>query len=295
MDLASSTDHYGFIVSNAHLNTGFTGLLRLGNYWPNKLSPGLQKVTIFSPVGFDLDQYSFGFRPSSLHVFEEIKIVVCNIEGTESLTDYVANLESRDARFSLPTALLISDGTIPLLSYGSWTISPIIWPPYSWPINAAGGLWHGRSWCCASTSQRRQVAGLLPCLNRSSERSVVAAWLILSRTSHYDPPHLSPPEGSTLPSHLYSLVHTSYSLIFFSNHKKQTRRIYLPNKKTFPSYLHLHFSLMHFSSASYKFIAPGLLTGDCYCLIPLSCGEVSAQGFVGLDSYFHRLNPPRAQ
>ena len=77
-DLASSEDCDDFLF-NAQLNTGFTGLLRLGELtWPNKIAlHDYKKVTMCFSLEFLTHQYSFWLPTHKVDtVFEGNRIVV---------------------------------------------------------------------------------------------------------------------------------------------------------------------------------------------------------------------------
>jgi hypothetical protein len=123
-DIASST-HHDDILFNAQLNSGFAGLLRLGELtWPDKLVlRNFKKVTMCSSFHQSTQEYSFWLPTHKADTtFEGNKIVIRKISGSpDPLPIIMCYIKSRDTLFpSHPQLWLKADGTIPLRS---WFIS----------------------------------------------------------------------------------------------------------------------------------------------------------------------------
>ena len=196
-NLASSTDHDDLLF-NAQLNTGFTGLLRLGEItWPNKISlRDYKKVTMRFSLDLTPTQYSFWLPTHKADtVFEGNKIVVCKISGApDPLPIMVQYIKSRDARFSFhPQLWLKADGTIPLRSWFMNRLSRYFGPHIAGQSMRAGGA--------TAMAEAGAVPQLIKGAGRWSSTAferyirknpVVLHALILSRTSHYDTTTSSP-------------------------------------------------------------------------------------------------------
>ena len=120
-NLAPSTDHDDLLF-NALLNTGFTGLLRLGELtWPNKIAlRDYRKVTMRSSLERLAHEYSFWLPTHKSDItFEGNRIVIRKISNAPDPHPIVERyIESRDRLFPFhPQLWLKADGTIPLRSW----------------------------------------------------------------------------------------------------------------------------------------------------------------------------------
>jgi hypothetical protein len=190
-DLASSTIHDDLLF-NAQFNTGFTGLLRLGEMtWPNKIAlRDYKKVTMRFSLEFHEVGYSFWLPAHKADTtFEGNKIIVRRISDAPDPTPIMDKyIKSRDILFPFhPQLWLKADGTIPL---------------HSWFINRLrhyfGSHIAGQSLRAGGATALAE-AGAVPELIKGAGRwsstaferyirknPVVLHALILSRSSHYD-------------------------------------------------------------------------------------------------------------
>ena len=118
--LADSTIHDDLLF-NAQLNTGFTGLLCLGEMtWPDRITlRNYKKVTMWFSMEWTADSYSFWLPTHKTDTtFEGNRIVVKKIIGAPNPYPIMQNYtKSRDTLFPFhPQLWLKSDGTIPLRS-----------------------------------------------------------------------------------------------------------------------------------------------------------------------------------
>jgi hypothetical protein len=197
MDLASLTDHDDLLF-HAQLNTGFTGLLRVGEFtWPNKIIlHDYKKVTMCFSLELTPTQYSFLLPTHKADtVFEGNKIVICQISGALNPLPIMAQyIKSRDTCFPFHLQLwLKADGTIPLHSWFLNCLSRYFGPQIAGQSMQAGG------------TMAMAEAGAVPELIKGAgqwsstafqryirKNPVVLHALILSRTLHYHTATSSP-------------------------------------------------------------------------------------------------------
>jgi hypothetical protein len=117
-DLISSSVHDDLLF-HAQLNTGFTGLLRLGKLtWPDKVAlRNYKKVTLHLSFHQSSQEYSFWLLTHKADTtFEGNRIVVHRISGAPDPLPIMARyINSCDTQFPFhPQLWLKCDGTIPL-------------------------------------------------------------------------------------------------------------------------------------------------------------------------------------
>src|SRR5882762_4326286 len=120
-DLATSSSHDDMLF-DALLNTGFTGLLRLGELtWPDNVSlRDYKKVTMCFSLEWDLRTYSFWLPTHKTDTtFEGNRIVIKRIAGAPDPFPIMNRyIKSRDHLFPFhPQLWLKSDGTVPVRSW----------------------------------------------------------------------------------------------------------------------------------------------------------------------------------
>ena len=189
--LAHSTIHDDLLF-NAQLNTGFTGLLRLGEMtWPDRIAlRNYKKVTMRFSMEWTTDSYSFWLPTHKTDTtFEGNRIVVKKIIGAPDPHPIMLNYtKSRDTLFPFhPQLWLKSDGTIPLRS---WFIKRL--RRYFSAHIAGQSLRAGGATAMAEAGAEPQlIKGAGRWTSTAFERyirknPVVLHALILTRSSHYD-------------------------------------------------------------------------------------------------------------
>jgi hypothetical protein len=190
-DLSLSSDHDDLLFE-AQLNTGITGLLRLGEItWPNKVTlRDFKKVTMRFSLEFFAREYSFWLPTHKADTtFEGNRIVVRQISGApDPLPIMKRYIDSRDARFPFhPQLWLRADGTIPLRSWFITRLHHYFGPDIAGQSMRAGGA--------TAMAEAGAVPELIKGAGRWSSKSferyirknpVVLHALILSRSSHYE-------------------------------------------------------------------------------------------------------------
>ena len=190
-DLAPSTLHDDLLF-NALLNTGFTGLLRLGELtWPDKITlRDYKKLTMRHTLQWTPTEYSFWLPTHKADTtFEGNRIVIKKIAGAPDphpiMAEYVT---SRDTLFPFhPQLWLRSNGSIPLRS---WFIKRL--RHYFTAEIAGQSLRAGGATAMAEAGAEPQlIKGAGRWSSNAFERyirknPVVLHALILSRSSHYD-------------------------------------------------------------------------------------------------------------
>ena len=121
-DDLSGSDIHDDLLFHAQLNSGFTGLLRLGEFtWPDTISlRDYKKVTMRFSMNFHPHTYSFWLPTHKTDTtFEGNRIVVKKISGAPDPCPIMQRyIHSRDLLFPFhPQLWLKSDGTIPLRSW----------------------------------------------------------------------------------------------------------------------------------------------------------------------------------
>jgi hypothetical protein len=183
-DLGSSTVHDDLLF-NAQLNTGFTGLLRLGEIvWPDTISlRDYKKVTMRYSMEWTPDTYSFWLPTHKADTtFEGNRIVVKKIAGAPDPYPIMEQyIKSRDVLFPFhPQLWLKSDGSIPLRS---WFIKRL---QRYFGSHIAGGA----TAMAEAGAEPQLIKGAGRWSSSAFERyirknPVVLHALILSRSSHY--------------------------------------------------------------------------------------------------------------
>ena len=237
-DLCLSLDHDDLLF-DAQVNTGFTGLLHLGEMtW-------LNKVTMCFSLEFFAWEYSFWLPTHKADTtFKGNQIVVRQVSGApDPLPVMKCYIDSRDARFPFhPQLWLKADRTIPLCS---WFINRL--QHYFGPNIAGQSMRAGGATAMAEAGAVPELIKGAGCWSSKSferyicKNPVVLHALILSRSSHYD-------RTWTIflcPFATVLRVHHHHMLIYL------TRNTY--QKKTLPSSLPPLFSLIAFSHASVQF------------------------------------------
>jgi len=190
-DLACSTFHDDFLFDTL-LNTGFTGLLHLGELtWPDDLSlRDYKKVMMCFSLEWVLHAYSFWLPAhKSDTTFEGNWIVVKKISGApEPFPIMDRYIKSRDRKFPLhPQLWLKSDGTIPARS---WFIK---WLHHYFGSEITGQSLHAGG--ATAMAEAGAVSKLIKGAGQWSSGSfkryirrnpIVLHALILSRSSHYN-------------------------------------------------------------------------------------------------------------
>jgi len=120
-DLHSSTDHDDLLF-DAQINTGFTGLLRLGEMtWPDKVAlRNYKKVTMRFSLQWLFHAYSCWLPTHKADTtFEGNRVVVKRISGAPDPFPIMEHyIKSRDQHFPFhPQLWLKADGTVPLRSW----------------------------------------------------------------------------------------------------------------------------------------------------------------------------------
>jgi hypothetical protein len=195
-DLISSSIHDDLLF-HAQLNTGFTGLLRLGELtWPDKVAlRNYKKVTLHLSFHQSPQEYSFWLPTHKADTtFEGNRIVVRRISGAPDPLPIMARyIKSRDTQFPFHLQLwLKANGTIPLRA---WFISRL---HHYFGTDIAGQSMR------AGGATALAEAGAVPELIKGAGRwtstaferyirknTVVLHALILSRSSHYSNPNAS--------------------------------------------------------------------------------------------------------
>ena len=190
-DLAPSTDHDDLLF-HAQLNTGFTGLLRLGELtWPNQIAlRDYRKVTLRSSLKLHAREYSFWLPTHKADTtFEGNRIVIRKISNAPDPCPIMEHyIRSRDNLFPFHPQLWIkANGTVPLRS---WFIAHL--------RRYFGTTIAGQSMRAGGATAMAE-AGAVPELIKGAGRwgstaferyirknPVVLHALILSRSSHYD-------------------------------------------------------------------------------------------------------------
>jgi hypothetical protein len=190
-DLAPSTDHDDLLF-HAQLNTGFTGLLRLGELtWPNQIAlRDYRKVTLRSSLKLHAREYSFWLPTHKADTtFEGNRIVIRKISNAPDPCPIMEHyIRSRDILFPFHPQLWIkANGTVPLRS---WFIARL--------RRYFGTTIAGQSMRAGGATAMAE-AGAAPELIKGAGRwgstaferyirknPVVLHALILSRSSHYD-------------------------------------------------------------------------------------------------------------
>ena len=190
-DLTSSTLHDDLLF-NALLNTGFTGLLRLGELtWPDKVAlRDYKKVSMRHSIEWSPNTYSFWLPTHKANTtFEGNRIVIKKIIGAPDPHPIMARyLKSRDALFTFhPQLWLTTTGSIPIRS---WFIKRL---RHYFSTQIAGqSLRAGGATAMAEAGAEPQlVKGAGRWSSTAFERyirknPVVLHALILSRSTHYD-------------------------------------------------------------------------------------------------------------
>jgi len=190
-DLSTSTSHDDLLFQ-AQLNTGFTGLLRLGELtWPNTISlRDYKKVSMRFSLKINPHTYSFWLPAHKTDTsFEGNCIVIKKITGAPDLCPIMQRyIDSRDTLFPFhPQLWLKSDGTIPLRS---WFIRRL--HHYFGSYIGGQSLRAGGATAMAEAGAEPQlIKGAGRWSSNSFDRyirknPVVLHALILSRSSHYD-------------------------------------------------------------------------------------------------------------
>src|SRR5882762_1682015 len=190
-DLSLSSDHDDLLF-DAQVNTGFTGLLCLGEMtWPNKVTLcDYKKVTMCFSLEIFVQEYSFWLPTHKTDTtFDGNWIVVRQISGApDPLPIMKRYIHSCDARFPFhPQLWLKGDRTILL---HSWFIAHL---HHYFGLDIAGQSMH------AGGATAMAEAGVAPELIKGAghwsstsfehyicKNPVVLHALILSRSSHYD-------------------------------------------------------------------------------------------------------------
>lgn len=154
-DIASST-HHDDILFDAQLNSGFTGLLHLGELtWPDKLVlRNFKKVTMRSSFHQSTQEYSFWLPTHKTDTtFEGNKIIICKKSGSPNPLLIIINhgIHSSLRTHSFGSKLMEPSRCAPGLLADCNTI---FWVGYCQSVHAR---WrcncHGRSRCCPRTDQ----------------------------------------------------------------------------------------------------------------------------------------------
>jgi hypothetical protein len=188
--LAVSSDHDDLLF-DAQLNTGFTGLLRLGEMtWPNNVAlRDYKKVTMRFSLEWLLDAYAFWLPTQKTDTtFEGNRVVVRRISGAPNPYPIMERyIKSRDQLFPFhPQLWLKADGTVPLRSWFIMRLRHYFGSHIAGQSMRAGG------------ATAMAEAGATPELIMGTGRWISPSWrryirknpvvlhaLILSRTSHY--------------------------------------------------------------------------------------------------------------
>ena len=180
------------LLFNAQLNTGFTGLLHLGEMtWPNRVTlRDYKKVTMRFSMEWTADSYSFWLPTHKTDTtFEGNWIVVKKITGAPDPHPIIENYtKSCNTIFPFhPQLWLRSNGSIPLRS---WIIK-CLWHYFSAHI-ARQSLWAGGTTAMAEAGPEPQlIKGARRGTSNAFERSirknpVVLHTLILTHSLHYN-------------------------------------------------------------------------------------------------------------
>jgi hypothetical protein len=190
-NLASST-HHDDLLFNTQLNTGFSGLLRLGELTSpdNTALRDYRKITMCFSLEWLQDAYAFWLPAHKTDTtFEGNRVVIKQITGAPDPFPIMRQyINSRDHLFPLlPQLWLKADGTVPLRSWFINRLRHYFGPDISGQSMHAGG------------ATAMAEAGAEPILIKGTGRwsssaferyirknPVVLHALILARTSHYN-------------------------------------------------------------------------------------------------------------